>query len=82
MHPGPRDFRKPSLKTASGLPIPAAGRKRRAFSSTIALYWILGSPVDQFAVSDDIKVLNVSTGPDIGSDHLPLIIEIELPAKN
>jgi len=46
------------------------------------LYWILGSPVDQFAVSDDIKVLNVSTGPDIGTDHLPLIIEIELPAKN
>lgn len=45
------------------------------------LYWILGSPVDQFAVSDDIRVLSVSTGPDIGSDHLPLIVEIELPAK-
>lgn len=46
------------------------------------LRWILGAPVDQFAVSDDIKVLSVSTGPHIGSDHLPLIIEIELPAKN
>ncbi|MEM8700342.1 MAG: endonuclease/exonuclease/phosphatase family protein [Pseudomonadota bacterium] len=45
------------------------------------LYWILGSPVDQFAVSDDIRVLSVSTGPDIGSDHLPLIVEIQLPAK-
>ncbi|WP_421979059.1 endonuclease/exonuclease/phosphatase family protein [Roseibium sp.] len=46
------------------------------------LRWILGAPVDQFAVSGGIKVLGVSTGPHVGSDHLPLIIEIELPAPN
>ena len=40
------------------------------------LHWILGAPVDQFAVSKDFPVLNVSLGPHIGSDHLPLIVEI------
>lgn len=43
------------------------------------LHWLLGSPVDQFAVSDDIRILNVSTGPHVGSDHLPLIVVLELP---
>lgn len=42
------------------------------------LHWILGAPVDQFAVSEDIQVANVSLGPDFGSDHLPLIVEINL----
>ncbi|TYC55765.1 endonuclease/exonuclease/phosphatase family protein [Rhodobacterales bacterium] len=45
------------------------------------LRWFLGSPVDQFAVSRDIQVENVSLGPDIGSDHVPLIVEIGLPAS-
>jgi len=40
------------------------------------LHWILGAPVDQFAVSEDLKIVDVSLGPDIGSDHLPLIVEL------
>lgn len=40
------------------------------------LHWILGAPVDQFAVSRDMQVVDVSLGPDIGSDHLPLILEL------
>jgi len=40
------------------------------------LHWILGAPVDQFAVSRDMQVVDVSLGPDIGSDHLPLIVEL------
>ena len=40
------------------------------------LHWILGAPVDQFAVSKDIQVVDVSLGPHIGSDHLPLIVEL------
>ncbi|MCX2721659.1 endonuclease/exonuclease/phosphatase family protein [Roseibium salinum] len=42
------------------------------------LHWILGAPVDQFAVSGGVQVTDVSLGPHIGSDHLPLIVELAL----
>lgn len=71
-----RTLAENSLRTAYPGGWPIATR----FFFDHRLHWILGAPVDQFAVSDDIRVLGVSTGPHIGSDHLPLIIEIELPA--
>ncbi|MEP1932679.1 MAG: endonuclease/exonuclease/phosphatase family protein [Roseibium sp.] len=43
------------------------------------LHWILGAPVDQFAITDDIQVKSVSLGPHVGSDHLPLEVELLLP---
>lgn len=66
------------LKTA----YPGGWPRTTRFFFDYRLHWILGSPVDQFAISDGIRVLDVSTGPDIGSDHLPLIVELELPASN
>ncbi len=45
------------------------------------LRWILGSPVDQFAVSKDIGIVNVSLGPHIGSDHRPLLVTLQLPEQ-
>ena len=40
----------------------------------------LGSPVDHVLVSPGVAVLRYGVGPDIGSDHLPIIAEVRLPA--
>lgn len=37
-------------------------------------------PIDHCLVSHDINVIQMRTGPDIGSDHLPVIIDLALPA--
>lgn len=42
--------------------------------------WIVPMvPIDHFFCGDQIKTTNVRTADDIGSDHLPLIGEFELP---
>lgn len=38
-------------------------------------------PIDHCLVSDDIRVLNISTNGDTGSDHRPLIIDLEIDEK-
>jgi endonuclease/exonuclease/phosphatase (EEP) superfamily protein YafD len=39
------------------------------------------NPVDHCPVSDGIRVADARTGEPIGSDHLPLIVEIELEVE-
>jgi endonuclease/exonuclease/phosphatase (EEP) superfamily protein YafD len=36
-------------------------------------------PIDHCLVSHDIRVVNIGAGPRVGSDHLPLIIDLEIP---
>ena len=35
-----------------------------------------GIPIDHAFVSHDLRILTFETGPDIGSDHLPLLIDV------
>jgi endonuclease/exonuclease/phosphatase (EEP) superfamily protein YafD len=39
--------------------------------------WLM-IPIDHCLVSDDIRVIQARTGEPIGSDHLPLVVEIEI----
>lgn len=43
------------------------------------LSWFLGSAVDHIAVSPDVEITRVSLGPDVDSDHVPLIADLVLP---
>ena len=36
-------------------------------------------PIDHCLVSSDIRVIALSTGRNIGSDHLPLIVDMVIP---
>jgi endonuclease/exonuclease/phosphatase (EEP) superfamily protein YafD len=33
-------------------------------------------PIDHFLVSSNVQVVNLQTGPKIGSDHLPLVLDV------
>ena len=39
----------------------------------------LAIPIDHALVSQDIEVLNRFTGPNIGSDHFPVVMDVRLP---
>ncbi len=43
-----------------------------------ASFWPLAIPIDHALVSEDVRVLDRRMGPSIGSDHLPLMLDIAL----
>ncbi|WP_298962624.1 endonuclease/exonuclease/phosphatase family protein [uncultured Roseibium sp.] len=57
---------------------PGGWPRNTRFFFDYRLHKILGAPVDQFGASSDLQVVDVTLGPDIGSDHLPLIVELGL----
>lgn len=70
------DWRLSDFENASGLK-----NARRGFG--VLPTWParapgLRIPIDHVFVSDDMQVVNLETGPNIGSDHLPLVVTISL----
>lgn len=64
------------LVDAAGTGWPASTRfSRRPFLKRFAF----GSPVDHILVSRNIEVKRFEIGPDIGSDHFPVIADLRLP---
>ena len=43
-----------------------------------ASFWPLAIPIDHALVSEDVRVLGRRMGPSVGSDHLPLVLDIAL----
>jgi endonuclease/exonuclease/phosphatase (EEP) superfamily protein YafD len=66
---------------ASGL----EATERSAWPAASRLFWrnrgvtLIGSPVDHVAVSEGIAVADHFLGPDFGSDHLPVVVDLKLP---
>jgi endonuclease/exonuclease/phosphatase (EEP) superfamily protein YafD len=63
------------LVDAAGSSWPATTRFARRF----AKLFHFGSPVDHILVSRNIEVKRFEVGPDIGSDHFPVIADLRLP---
>jgi endonuclease/exonuclease/phosphatase (EEP) superfamily protein YafD len=49
---------------------------------TFMLFKWLMIPIDHCLVSPDIRIVNAQAGEQIGSDHLPLIVEMEIEEKD
>ncbi|HZS04889.1 MAG TPA: endonuclease/exonuclease/phosphatase family protein [Blastocatellia bacterium] len=47
----------------------------------VNIFPLVKIPVDHCLVSPDIKVVNCRTGSDVGSDHLPLIVDLFIDAN-
>jgi endonuclease/exonuclease/phosphatase (EEP) superfamily protein YafD len=41
--------------------------------------WLLRIPIDHCLLSRGLRIVDIRTGPNIGSDHLPLIVDLALP---
>ena len=69
-------LKKSGLVDAAGTAWPSTTRfSRRWFSK----YFYYGSPVDHILVSRNIEVKQFTVGPDIGSDHFPVLADLRLP---
>lgn len=52
------------------------------FATRLARFGYFGSTIDHVAVSPQIRVTDWKRGSDIGSNHLPVIVDLALPAAN
>jgi len=54
---------------------------RGFFSSFDATRWWFRCPIDQLYATPDVAMVSFRRGPDIGSDHFPIIAEVRLDAE-
>ncbi len=47
----------------------------------LLLSMLLSIPIDHCLVSPEVKVVNIRTGPNVGSEHLPLITDLVISSK-
>jgi endonuclease/exonuclease/phosphatase (EEP) superfamily protein YafD len=66
------------LLSATGLADTADGRGWQP-SWPVALPSLLRIPIDQCLIEPTVAVHRRRLGPDVGSDHLPLFVDLELP---
>lgn len=52
------------------------------FAMRLARFGYFGSTIDHVAVSPQIRVTDWKRGSDIGSNHLPVIVDLALPTAN
>ena len=52
------------------------------FATALARYGYFGSTIDHVAVSPNLRVTAWERGTDIGSNHLPVIVDLALPAAD
>jgi endonuclease/exonuclease/phosphatase (EEP) superfamily protein YafD len=45
------------------------------------ILWLLSIPIDQCLISPEIQVMNIEAGESVGSDHLPIIVDLLIPGK-
>ncbi|MBS1166169.1 MAG: hypothetical protein H6R00_2194 [Proteobacteria bacterium] len=69
-------LKKSGLVDAAGTGWPAATRFSRRWLVKFAHF---GSPIDHILVSRNIEVRHFEVGPDIGSDHFPVVADLRLP---
>jgi endonuclease/exonuclease/phosphatase (EEP) superfamily protein YafD len=64
----------------SGLKNTSQGRG--LFGSWPAWLPLMRIPLDHCLVSSSIHVINTRLGPRVGSDHLPVVVELQIPTTN
>lgn len=65
------------LLAAAGLRNAAAGRGHIATWPTF--FWPVQIPIDHVLIKGPVAVTSVRRGPDVGSDHYPIIADLRLP---
>ncbi|MBF0409776.1 MAG: endonuclease/exonuclease/phosphatase family protein [Candidatus Riflebacteria bacterium] len=45
----------------------------------VEAWWLFGIPIDHCLISHDLSVIDRAVGPDLGSDHFPVFVELGIP---